>query len=170
MLVVQTVAADPPTLLHLDLSHNKITSQGARVIAERLIAPSESILTSLELSGNTISSEGASIIGQAIATNESLLSLTLRLNNIGDEGGKDLFEGLQNSTLRHLNVAANKLGSSSAIALLKMLEEPQNCALESIVLVSNLFTEGEMAALANSAKYVLTEQQLVSPKKLELDV
>ena len=142
---------ESPLLLHLDLSHNKITSKGARAITEMLVAPSESILACLDISGNKISSEGASIMGQALATNESLLSLTLRLNSIGDEGGKDLFEGLkQNATLRHLNLSANKLGSSSAMNLLKLLDEKASpdCELDSIVLTSNEFAEEEVGCLS----------------------
>ncbi|KAL7536988.1 hypothetical protein ACHAXR_007523 [Thalassiosira sp. AJA248-18] len=149
---------DSSALLHLDLGHNKITSQGTKGIADRLIASSESILSCLDLSGNKISSEGASALGLALVTNESLLSLTLRLNNIGDEGGKDLFEGLvQNSTLRHLNLSANKLGSSSAMALLDVLTEnkSEDCALESIALTSNEFSEEELLRLSqNKTCYV----------------
>mmetsp|Transcript_27500 Transcript_27500/g.57387 ORF Transcript_27500/g.57387 Transcript_27500/m.57387 type:complete len:370 (+) Transcript_27500:112-1221(+) len=143
--------ADLSTLLHLDLSHNKISSHGAKTIAEKLIASSGSILSCLNLSGNRISSEGASVLGKTIAADESLLSLTLRLNNIGDEGGKDLFEGIaQNTTLWHLNMSANKLGSDSAATLHQVLEtKSQDCALESIILTSNAFSEEELKCLSH---------------------
>ena len=157
--------ADSSTLLHLDLSHNKITS--TKAIADKLIAPSKSILSCLDLSGNKISSDGASIMGGALATNESLLSLTLRLNNIGDEGGKDLFEGLaQNATLRHLNMSANKLASSSANALLQVLEKKlQDCTLESIILTSNAFSEEELMCLSQCKKCFIDVRTSCEPAK-----
>ena len=144
------------TLLHLDLSHNKITSTGVSTICETLVAPADSsILSNLDLSGNNISSEGASVIGQALATNESLISLNLRLNNIGDEDGAILLQGLsKNTTLNHLNMAANKLGSMSVKALLQVLEkrleseETDCCALESVVLTSNKFAHEDMVLLS----------------------
>ena len=134
-------------LLHLDLSHNNVSSDGATAIAEKLLSPPTSVLSSLDLSGNNISSDGASAVAKSLATNESLLSLTLRLNNIGDEGGKDMFDSLaQSSCLRYLNMSANKL--SSADALLRVLDEiSPDHFLETIVLTSNAFSEKDATRL-----------------------
>ena len=82
------------------------------------------------------------------ATNEALLSLSVRMNNIGDDGGKELLSA-RNKTLTHLNLSANKLGSSSAVALLQTLEKkPDDCALESIVMTSNMFAEEDLIHLS----------------------
>lgn len=136
-----------PTLLHLDLSNNRITSAGATMVSEKLIADEDSILACLDLTGNRICSQGGIVLGRAIATNESLLSLTLRLNNIGDDGGRGLVEGLRtNNTLQHLNLSANKLGKDTAAALLALLPSSE-CNLESLALTSNSFAEEELIAL-----------------------
>ena len=151
-LIVNSLgASSPSTLLHLDLSHNKITSQGTNVIAEKLLASQDSVLCSVDLSGNKLASEGASIIGQTLEINKSLLSLTLKLNGIDDKGGSDTIESLhKNRSLTNLNLSANKLESSSASSLLKVLEEKKPndfCALESVVLTSNLFSQEDLVKL-----------------------
>ena len=138
------------TLLHLDLSHNKLTSKGINTIVDKLIASPESILSYLDLAGNKISSEGAAAIGKSLATNDSLLTLNLRLNAIEDGGGRNFFQGLeQNSTLRRINLSANELGAGSVATLLEVLEKKsEDCSLDSIVLTSNSFTDEECASLS----------------------
>lgn len=132
------------TLLHLDLSHNKITSSGVKLITEKFIHPSSAIICAIDLSGNKICNIGAVELGIGLASNDSLLSLNLRLNTIGDEGGKGLVSGLtENTTLRQLNLSANKLGSSSALAFAQSLESKES-NLESLILTSNDFTEEDI--------------------------
>jgi hypothetical protein len=135
-------------LLHLDLSNNMITAKGAKFIADELIAPKESILCSIDLSGNKLSSDGCAAIGQALVSNESLISLILRLNNIGDSGAMVLFESLRvNKTLEHLNLSANNL--CSATFLLQVLKEKSGAChtLDTIIMTSNSFNEDELIRL-----------------------
>jgi hypothetical protein len=59
------------------------------------------VLCSLDMMGNMIDSEGSYMLGQALVTNEALMNLNLRLNNLGDVGGSVLLECLaKNKTLR----------------------------------------------------------------------
>ena len=135
-------------LLHLDLSNNMITAKGAKFIADELIAPKKSILCSVDLSGNKLSSDGCAAIGQALVSNESLISLILRLNNIGDSGAMVLFESLRvNKTLEHLNLSANNL--CSATFLLQVLKEKWGGChpLDTIIMTSNSFNEDELIRL-----------------------
>jgi hypothetical protein len=135
-------------LLLLDLSNNMITAKGAKFIADELIAPKKSILCSVDLSGNKLSSDGCAAIGQALVSNESLISLILRLNNIGDSGAMVLFESLRvNKTLEHLNLSANNL--CSATFLLQVLKEKWGGChpLDTIIMTSNSFNEDELIRL-----------------------
>ena len=64
---------------------------------------------------------------------------------IGDEGAESLFECLtRNRTLNHINLSANRLGSSSAETLLKVLETNEDYALESVVLASNMISDDDL--------------------------
>ena len=137
-----------PSILHLNLRHNKITSVGLDVIVKQFIALPTSVLTSLDLMGNRIDSEGGSIIGKGLETNESLLEINLRLNNLGDEGGSSLFGSLHNNrTLRHVNLSGNSLGSHSAKALVTMFESNDSTALETVVITCNSFTDDDEEAI-----------------------
>lgn len=137
-----------PSILNLNLRHNKITSVGLDVIVKHFIAPLTSVLTSLDLMGNCIDSEGGSIIGKGLETNESVLEVNLRLNNLGDEGGSYLFGSLHdNKTLRHLNLSGNSLGSHSAKALVTMFESNESTALETVVITCNSFTDDDEEAI-----------------------
>ena len=57
-----------------------------------------------------------------------------------------MFESLtRNATLNHINLSANRIGSSSVENLLKALESKkiEDCALESVVLASNMISDDD---------------------------
>ena len=144
--LIVTKLADSQTLLYLDLSNNNLTSNGVQHICENLLSSTDACLTHLDLSGNKLESKGAKVIGQTLSNNDSLISLSLRLCMIGDEGGAVLFESLsKNSSLNHINLSANRLGSCSAETLLKVLESKkiEDYALESVVLTSNTISDDD---------------------------
>ena len=143
---ITTKLSEAQTLLHLDLGNNKITANGVQHICEKLLSSADACLTHLDLSGNPLESEGATLLGQTLSNNDSLISLSLRLCMIGDEGGAELFESLsRNTSLNHINLSANRLGSSSVETLLKVLESKkiEDCALESVVLASNMISDDD---------------------------
>lgn len=87
-----------------DLSHNKITNHGARMLAKLL--GTKSVLMTLNLADNQIHSEGGRYLGRALRHNESLCDLNLRLNRLGDDGGAMVLQGVRsNSTLDTLNLS-----------------------------------------------------------------
>mmetsp|Transcript_4342 Transcript_4342/g.9367 ORF Transcript_4342/g.9367 Transcript_4342/m.9367 type:complete len:362 (-) Transcript_4342:106-1191(-) len=134
------------SLLHLDLSHNKITYNGVASM-KALLDSSASTLVTLDVSGNKIGNEGATELGKILELNDTLMSLNLRLNNIEDEGGNDLFSSLmKNATLTKINMAANKLGTDSVKAI-SNLAESHTSIIESIFLTSNQFSEEDLKYL-----------------------
>ncbi|KAL7470570.1 hypothetical protein ACHAXS_010824 [Conticribra weissflogii] len=135
------------TLLHLDLSHNKITHHGVASM-KALLNPSISTLITLDVSGNEIGNEGATEIGRILQLNDTLMSLNLRLNNIEDEGGNELFSSLmKNESLKKFNMSANKLGTESVHAI-SNLAESDISTIESIFLTSNKFSEEDLKILS----------------------
>eukprot|EP00903_Cladosiphon_okamuranus_P010296 g9745.t2 len=98
------------TITYLDVSHNKITNHGTRLLSKLL--GENSVLSSLNLADNQqIHAEGGRYIGRALRSNTSLVSLNLRLNRLTDEGSRMLLEGLHdNPTLACLNLRMKTYG------------------------------------------------------------
>lgn len=137
-------------ITHLDLSHNRISSVGVEYLVDKFIT-STSVLSHLDLRGNKICQVGATKIGAALMGNESLVSLNLGLNSLGDTGGANLFKCIsqnqdQNTSLKHINVFANKLGNETAKVIAELVA-PKETSIESIVLTSNLFSKDDLAML-----------------------
>lgn len=110
----------PSTITELDVSHNKITNHGARLLA-KLLGP-KSVLTSLDLCDNQIHAEGGRYLGRALKRNESLTELNMRLNRLTDQGGSMVFDGLcYNQTLTSLNLGSNSISTQSMKSLCKAL-------------------------------------------------
>ncbi|CEO98351.1 hypothetical protein PBRA_006465 [Plasmodiophora brassicae] len=108
------------TVTCLDLSHNRISNDGAVKLAEMLTH--DSVLISLNLADNCISGEGGAALGHALSKNATLQELSLRLNDVGDQGGAALLRGLiDNNTLESLNLSCNGLGAHSQAALVDLI-------------------------------------------------
>uniref|UniRef100_A0A8C5MX89 T-complex-associated-testis-expressed 1 n=1 Tax=Leptobrachium leishanense TaxID=445787 RepID=A0A8C5MX89_9ANUR len=124
---------DHLSLIHLDLSHNKISDRGARAIG-KLINVSK--LQTLNLCDNNVHPHGAQAIAHALSTNRTLLNLNLRLNHIGDEGGQPLCQALlHNTNLVTLHLGSNQLSEPTAAVLSQVLS--QNTSLRSVSLSCN---------------------------------
>lgn len=99
------------TLLHLDLSHNRIDDNGAAAIAT-VLQKRDLALKTLDLTDNLIRADGAFTLGRALSNNSVLQVLSLRLNRLGDVGGQHIFDGLRaNKALTSLNVSTNELAA-----------------------------------------------------------
>ena len=145
-------------LNHLDLSHNHISSVGLEIVIEKFITPT-SVLTSLDLSGNKIC---ASKLGVALAANDSLLSLNLGLNDIGDDDGVSLFHGIQqNQSLRYVDLSFNKLGSGSARAILDLVAQNNTNNIEAIALASNIFSDEDFKELSKHKTCLVGSKSLL---------
>jgi Leucine-rich repeat (LRR) protein len=96
--------SDNPKIKSLNLSYNKISYKGTKILS------CNTSLTSLNLHSNLICNEGAS----AISRHKRLRSLDLGDNKIGSKGARVL---AYNTTLISLNLAGNKISDKGAIAL-----------------------------------------------------
>lgn len=123
------------------------------------------ILATLNVSNNKIRTEGGRSIGRMLRTNKSLISLDVSLNRLEDEGGELLLDGLRhNCTLQFLNISSNELRSKSVAVLSKILEEedPSSSLLETnhicisslkeIDISSNELSDADVVQLSNAIK------------------
>ncbi|XP_008539039.1 dynein regulatory complex subunit 5 isoform X3 [Equus przewalskii] len=91
---------DHPTLEELDLSHNLIGDRGGRAAAKLL---SHSRLRVLNLANN-----------QVLSINTTLTSINLSCNHIGQDGGKQLLEGMSdNKTLLGFDLRLSDVSQES---------------------------------------------------------
>lgn len=135
------------TLLTLDLSKNKISTDGLHLIMDYFLGQCEdSVLVELNLGCNLLRSEAARTIGRVLKNNFSLVHLDLSINNIA-EGGHMLIEGLlQNKTLKVLNAACNRLTSSTVPVLMDFLKQ-DIVTLQKLDLSSNKFEAQDISKL-----------------------
>jgi len=122
------------TLTAINLSGNKIGSEGTRALAEAL--KTNTTLTSIDLNENPISAKGAQALAEALKTNITLTSIDLSYNQIGSDGAQALAEALKtNSTLTLINLSYNNIGIEGIQALAEALKG--NNILTSIDLEEN---------------------------------
>ncbi|GCC40207.1 hypothetical protein chiPu_0023969, partial [Chiloscyllium punctatum] len=121
-----------PSLIELDLSHNLIKDNGAKVLAKLL---HKTKLERVNLCNNRISAYGAKAISYKVRRFSSLKSINLRLNQIGDEGGEALGRALVKSSVEDINISCNELTEPVAVAFSELLMK--NHTLRSIDLSCN---------------------------------
>lgn len=145
------------TLLTLDLSKNKISTDGLHLIVDYFLGQCEdSVLVELNLGYNLIRSEAARTIGRVLKNNCSLVHLDLSMNSIG-EGGPLLIEGLlHNKTLRVLNAACNRLTCSTVPVLMDLLKHDK-ISLQQLDLSSNNFETKDISKLKKIAENCSSE-------------
>lgn len=128
--VVEIAAHALPSLTQLDLSFCYIGAAGAAALALALHDPEKDAvgrreggyrgrgsdsLRSLQLRHNTVGDSGAKALGRALARNRCLTYLSLASNCIGPSGGKALASGLgsEGTRLARLDVSDNPLDEAS---------------------------------------------------------
>lgn len=159
------------SVTRVDLSHNTIEDGGARALATLLMRsePAQHIKY-LNLSDNLIRAQGVADLGRALEVNASLTELLLKLNRLGDEGGKLLVESLRtNKSLVMLTLSHNEMGSETAKALSDVLR--QNSTLTSLDVAGNPFLEegGRLIREGVEANKTLTDLDLRGCGILESD-
>lgn len=136
-------------ITHLDLSHNKITNHGIRMLT-KILEENGSVLTSLMIANNQIHAEGGRHMGRLLQAGSSLTYLDMRLNFLGDKGGCALFEGLvNNQAMMKLILSANSLQAQAAAALANVLEHPESC-VQVVDVSSNHFQVGDLIRIKQS--------------------
>jgi len=132
---------DNRSIIHLDLSCNRIGDKGARAISKLL--ESRSVLNRLDLNDNMIHAEGGKALARSLPNAPSLMSLNLSLNSIGDSGVRAICHVLQKATnVRNLNLAANGATESSISEITSLIGS--NRTILKIDLSSNEFGNGEI--------------------------
>lgn len=105
----------------VDISNNKIGDQAmASIIASITESEFRATITVLNISNNSLDYQtGVALRGLLQAPRVSLHTLNVAWNQIRDEGASELFDGLAgNSSVAHLMMAWNGLGSDAACAKL----------------------------------------------------
>ncbi|CAG5136519.1 unnamed protein product, partial [Candidula unifasciata] len=113
-----------PFKLHeLDLSNCDFSNLGAETLA-RLIESNDTIDT-LHLSTNkNVASDGWVAIGKSLAKNNTIETLILDHNSIGNEGVEYIAEGLQeNSSVTTLDLSFAGIGERGGESLMDMLKK-----------------------------------------------
>eukprot|EP01063_Lacrimia_lanifica_P023068 TRINITY_DN30563_c0_g1_i1.p1 TRINITY_DN30563_c0_g1~~TRINITY_DN30563_c0_g1_i1.p1 ORF type:complete len:568 (+),score=247.65 TRINITY_DN30563_c0_g1_i1:101-1705(+) len=140
----------------LDLSHNKISDDGAKALATLLMrqgkaGQDECGIKHLDLADNLIGMAGGKALGRALSLNSSLRYLSLKLNHLTDEGGLPILVGVKsNESLNVLNLSNNELASQSVEALADTLKS--NVSLEELYLAGNHFAEEGGKLLLDAVK------------------
>ena len=164
------------TLIHLDLSHNKISTDGLHIILNYFFETKEtgtspssgsmkgdtekSMLSVLNLSNNFIEAEGGRALGRILRSDTSLVSLNLNLNRLGEKGCQMLLDGLRtNITLKELHIASNSLSDDAIESLCSILsrdfckgklQNEKTSLLETVDISCNAITEEAFVRLATA--------------------
>ena len=105
-------------------------------------------ITSLQLMGNKIGDEGAAMIAEALRVNSSLTALNLASTGLGDEGAAGIASALYfNSSLSDLALERNNIGDEGAAMFATLLHV--NSSLASLSLMNQRTLADEAAILRN---------------------
>lgn len=149
-------------LKSLDLSFNKISDSGVRLLSEGISSNSNNSLQILYLSKNMISDIGIKYLSDMLQTNKILTELWLSDNEISDKGVEQLVNVLihQSKTLKLLSFSMNKLITDLSIAYLIELFE-HNKILKTIWMKDcNLTEQGK----------VKLKEKIDRKKKIKIDL
>ena len=104
------------TLQELNMSFNKITSEGAKIIGEAIKV--NKTLQKLDIRGNSISDDGTAAISDGLKYNISLQELNISLNKITNEGANMIAEAIKvNKILKKLYIRGNSISDDGAAAI-----------------------------------------------------
>lgn len=113
-----------PTLRHLRLQNNSITSPGAQGLAYALAQREGAQLETLDLKFNLVGDEGGQYLATALAKSEFPNHLILAGCGLKQAAGEDLVKMLRvNNTLRTLDLTNNPLGEEVGKQLVEGLQE-----------------------------------------------
>ena len=123
----------------INLNEQNLNNQDMEIVAQQIIINKQ--CKELSLESNKITSQGAFILANALNNNTTLESLRLFNNHLSDSGVKYLSEVLStnNSTLKTLGLGSNDITDNGIKYLAQMLEINQSLTL--LGLVSNEITD-----------------------------
>ena len=169
-------------LQELNLSYNKITNEGAKMIGEAIKV--NKTLQKLYINNNSIFDDGAAAISdglkhnislqelnmscnkigakmivEAIKVNKTLQKLHIRSNSISDDGAAAISDGLKhNISLKELDMSYNKITNEGA----KMIGEAikVNKTLQKLYISLNSISDDGAAAISDGLKHNISLQEL----------
>eukprot|EP00316_Scyphosphaera_apsteinii_P001621 CAMPEP_0119324834 /NCGR_PEP_ID=MMETSP1333-20130426/64310_1 /TAXON_ID=418940 /ORGANISM="Scyphosphaera apsteinii, Strain RCC1455" /LENGTH=294 /DNA_ID=CAMNT_0007332639 /DNA_START=150 /DNA_END=1034 /DNA_ORIENTATION=- len=147
----------PSSLMQLDLRHNYIDDDGAKVIASTLKAAARR-LNRLDIGWNGVGARGARALAEALRMNPELTDLSLSWNAVKDRGAKALGDALSyNHKLTTLNLDHNAIKDAGAAAIAKGLKD--NSVMRNVEIAHN----GVSLAMQQKVREAL----LMIPKPVE---
>ena len=145
------------TLQELKLQYERITSEGAKLIAAAIKV--NVILKKLDIQGNSVSDDGTAAISDGLKDNKSLHELNMAYNNITNKGAKRLAEAITvNTTLKILQIYGNTISDGGAITISDSLKS--NNLLQELNMSYNKITSKGAKKIAEAIKVNTTLQTL----------
>jgi Ran GTPase-activating protein (RanGAP) involved in mRNA processing and transport len=145
-LILALKLSNNSTLKSLDLSYNYITDAGVHSISQILVPNHYSSLKILILNKNGISNDGVRYLSEMLETNQTLTELWLSDNEIGNEGVKQLSNVLNyyNRTLKVLILSFNIFITDLSIDYLLQIFERNQTLKKLSINNCNLSETGKM--------------------------
>ncbi|KAG7390661.1 Leucine-rich repeat-containing protein 34 [Phytophthora pseudosyringae] len=127
------------TLRHLSLGSEKLGDEAVRVLCAGLARNPQSGLQLWDLEFKSLSADGASAVAELLKNNRSLTTVSLSRNQIGDQGVRELAQGLSENAASGVNeLLLTDVGISGAgLDHLAALVEKENCSLTTMQLSFN---------------------------------
>lgn len=112
--LLKDILKENTNLLKLDLSHNKIDEEGAKLICE--ILEENKCLQTLILNNNLLGNDGANELSKVLKTNTTLKIFGISNNQIGSDGTPELIEMLKfNNGLTSLDIQNNSISCDKLV-------------------------------------------------------
>ncbi|KAF1791777.1 Leucine-rich repeat domain, L domain-like [Phytophthora cactorum] len=119
------------TLKHLSLGSEKLGDEAVQVLCAGLARNAQSGLQNWDLELKSLGVDGATAIAELLKTNQSLTTVSLSRNQIGDEGVEKLAMGVKELNVTEVGI------SGTGLDHLAMLVEKESCSLSTIQLSFN---------------------------------
>lgn len=127
-------------VVRLNLSGNKITKDGAKILGD--VLKKQFTIRYLDLSGNKLGVAGCQAIANALSTNTTLKYLNLYSNQMDVDGARCLKQTLlANDTLEYIDVGSNRLRDKGVLAIAEGISGNKTSALKGISIRYNFVTD-----------------------------
>ncbi|TDH68646.1 hypothetical protein CCR75_009077 [Bremia lactucae] len=127
------------TLKHLSLGSNELGDKAVQTLCAGLTGNAQSGLQCWDLELKSLGEDGAAAVAELLMTNQTLTTVLLSRNTIGDQGIKDLVKGLRENTqtgIKELHLTEVGI-SGLGLDHLATLVESESCSLSTLQLSFN---------------------------------
>lgn len=137
--------------------HNR--GMGDRLLAELMDALQNHSLTYLDLSFNQLTDNAAIKIGKFIASTQTLKTLKIARNPLGDAGIRHMVTALTNSSIIELDICDTYFGAEGTASIATIIESPQN-KIKTLDLSTNDISLADANQLGEAVKKSLSLEEL----------